>query len=226
MKGTSQLMAGIAIFACITVSSALKAQTGDELISAVTYQDLEKVKDLVEAGVDVNYREPRYGNTPLSMACQYNLVEIARYLMDKGADINLRTKTGHTPLMAAASGSETLFHLLLEKGADPLAAQENGTTALTMLVTGILMERMPLEAIDMLLNAGVNIDESAKSGQTEGYTCLMMAARNKRPDLVKYLVEREADINARAADGSTALSLAGKEDDQEMISLLKELGAK
>jgi ankyrin repeat protein len=127
--------------------------------------------------------------------------------------------------MAAASGSEILFNLLLEKGADPLAVQENGTSALTLLVTGILMERMPLDAIDILLKAGADIDESADSGPTEGYTCLMMAARNERPDLVRYLAERKADINARAADGSTALSLAVKEEDQEMVALLTELGA-
>ncbi len=202
------------------------AQSGDDLITAVTYQDLERVRELIKSGVDVNYREPAYGNTPLVMACQYNLVKIAQYLMDHGADIDLKTKTGHTPLMAAASGSEEMFHLLLSKGADPLQKLENGTSAFTLLLTGILRDRISLEAADRLIEAGANVDESAGSGAMEGYTCLMMAARNGRPDIVRYLLEHGADVNATAADGNTPLSLAMKEEDQEMQALLKELGAR
>jgi ankyrin repeat protein len=44
--------------------------------------------------------------------------------------------------------------------------------------------------------------------------------------LVKFLVKHKADINAKAKDGSTALSLAKKENDQNMVKLLIELGAK
>ena len=54
----------------------------------------------------------------------------------------------------------------------------------------------------------------------------MRAARNNRPDLVKFLVEKGADVNAKAGDGMTPLSLATKEKDDKMIALLKKLGAK
>ena len=70
------------------------------------------------------------------------------------------------------------------------------------------------------------MDESASSGDAAGYTCLMMAARNASQDLVEYLVEKGADVNARAVDGNTPLSLATRKDDQEMVTLLKKLGAK
>ncbi len=64
------------------------------------------------------------------------------------------------------------------------------------------------------------------SGAAAGYTCLMMAARNQRPDIVNFLVENGADVNATAENGNTPLSLAEKENDQEMVALLKKLGAK
>jgi ankyrin repeat protein len=54
----------------------------------------------------------------------------------------------------------------------------------------------------------------------------MMAARNNNPDLVKFLASKGANLNIAAQDGATALSLAEKEDDQEMVKLLKDLGAK
>ncbi len=113
------------------------AQAGDDRISAVTHQDPAKVREFVGAGVNVNYREQTYGNTPLTKACQYDLVEIAQYLIDNCAGINLPTTTGHDLLMAAANGSEELFILLLSMGADPLQKLENGTSAFTMLITGI-----------------------------------------------------------------------------------------
>jgi ankyrin repeat protein len=54
----------------------------------------------------------------------------------------------------------------------------------------------------------------------------MMAARNNAPDLVTFLIENGADVNAKAKDGQTALSLAQKEDDAAMVALLIKVGAK
>ena len=45
-------------------------------------------------------------------------------------------------------------------------------------------------------------------------------------DIVKFLVENGANVNAKAANGNTPLSLAEEEEDQEIIELLKQLGAK
>ncbi len=53
----------------------------------------------------------------------------------------------------------------------------------------------------------------------------MMAARNSRPDLVKFLLDHGANINAKAGDGETALRLMTKDNSTEMVTLLKKLGA-
>jgi ankyrin repeat protein len=53
----------------------------------------------------------------------------------------------------------------------------------------------------------------------------MMAARNGDAELVEFLLAQGADINARAADGSTALSLAAKDELPDMVKLLQEHGA-
>ncbi len=82
------------------------AQEGSDLINAVAYQDLDKVMELVEAGVDINYQEESAGATALIMSAMYNFEDIARYLIEKGADISIKNNTGHTALMAAAGSSE------------------------------------------------------------------------------------------------------------------------
>ena len=215
----------LAIILMITVSIIL-GQDGSELISAIMYQDLEKTKELVNKGVDINYQDKTYGSTPLILACQYGFVDIAKFLVEKGADVNLQAKNGYTPLIAATGVSEELTDLLLSKGADVKLKLENGTGAFTTAIVGILMERVTTTVAKKLLDKGADINESAKSGDTEGYTVLMMAARNDKPELVKFLVKEGADVNLKAKDGSTAISLAKKEKDEAMVKLLKKLGAK
>lgn len=41
-------------------------------------------------GADVNSRSARYGNTPLIVACLKGNHDIVRFLVEKGADINMR----------------------------------------------------------------------------------------------------------------------------------------
>jgi len=78
----------------------------------------------------------------------------------------------------------------------------------------------------LLLEKGDDVNEAGSSGPAEGYTCLMMAASNNKPELVKFLLSKGADINAKAKDGSSAIGLAVKENDKDMVALLKENGAK
>ena len=215
------------LFIVILISSDyMMAQEGNDLITAVAYQDLDKVKNLVEAGVDINYQEESAGATALIMSAMYNFGDIARYLIEKGADISIKNNTGHTALMASAGSSEEVFDLLVANGSDMSVKLEDGTSAFTLSISGVMSDFVGLGNAKKLLENGADVDESFTSGPAEGYTCLMMAARNQRPDIVKFLAENGADVNAKAANGNTPLSLAQEEEDQEMVALLKELGAK
>lgn len=209
----------------ISLGSSM-AQDGSDLITAVAYQDLDKIKNLVEAGVDVNYQEESAGTTALIMSAMYNFADIARYLIEKGADISIMNKTGHTALMAAAGSSEDVFDLLAANGADMSVKLEDGTSAFMLSISGVMSDFVDFGNAKKLLDNGADVDESFTSGPAEGYTCLMMAARNKRPDIVNFLVENGANVNAKAADNNTPLSLAAEEENLEMIELLKKLGAK
>ncbi len=67
---------------------------------------------------------------PLHSAAAASQTEIARMLLDAGADVNARQEGGFVPLHAAAqSGNAELAELLLERGADKALATEDGRTA-------------------------------------------------------------------------------------------------
>jgi len=60
-----------------------------DLIDAVYEGDLEKVKKLLDEGEDVNARDD-YGRTPLHYASIYGIVDVVKFLVEKGADINAK----------------------------------------------------------------------------------------------------------------------------------------
>ena len=59
--------------------------------------------------------------------------DIARLLIEAGADVNAAHQAGFTPLHAAAmTGQLELAKLLLDRGADPRAQADDGRDALAM----------------------------------------------------------------------------------------------
>ncbi|ETO72875.1 hypothetical protein F444_11146 [Phytophthora nicotianae P1976] len=72
---------------------------------------------LLHFGAKVN--QPNLLNqTPLYVACERNLLRVATWLLQHGADVNINCKTGVSPLMCAYQNqNETLATMLLEKGA-------------------------------------------------------------------------------------------------------------
>ncbi len=73
------------------------------------------------------------GWTPLHLAAFFGHPELAQALLDKGAQIDVRSTNSmkNTPLHAAAAGGKTnLVQILLKRGADVNARQEGGWTAL------------------------------------------------------------------------------------------------
>jgi uncharacterized protein len=73
------------------------------------------------------------GWTPLHLAAFFGHPELANALLDRGAQVDIRSSNAmkNTPLHAASAGGQlALMELLLKRGANPNATQEGGWTAL------------------------------------------------------------------------------------------------
>lgn len=106
------------ILAAAAPAAAQPDAQAEEFFAAVRAGDLERVKALLEAGVDVNTKY-RYGTTALFPACDRGHTEIVKLLLERGAEVNVQdTFYRATPLTWASSKGHTeIVKMLLEKGA-------------------------------------------------------------------------------------------------------------
>ena len=155
---------------------------------AVQYpDDFAQVRALVEKGADVN--DTGGGKTPLMRAI---MPEFVRYLVEHGARINEKDKEGRTALSYAPKRTVEVF---ISLGADVNVKDDHGMTPLMKVVGGdplIIQEALALGA-----------DVNAKDKM--GWSPLMHAVVAFSVDSVKILIEKGADIHARAINGQSPL---------------------
>src|SRR5579859_1834816 len=100
-----------------------------ELVEAKQRGDADGIMQLVAAGADLRAVDYQEGWTLLHWAAHHGHTELARALLDRGADIQCGDEEGETPLMMAAyAGHLDMVRLLLERGANP-AAEAHGSDA-------------------------------------------------------------------------------------------------
>jgi serine/threonine-protein phosphatase 6 regulatory ankyrin repeat subunit B len=94
--------------------------------------DLAKVKSLIRGGCPINEKVAGFfGRTPLVCAIIQDQTNVAQFLIESGADVNLDDRDGMTPLMwVATSGDEQapLARSLIEHGANLDAKNKDGHT--------------------------------------------------------------------------------------------------
>jgi ankyrin repeat protein len=101
------------------------------LLEATIIGDIQKIKDLLSNGAEVDIRD-KNGMTPLLLAARKGNREIVKLLLAHGADVNAQDYyLAWTPLiLASALGHKEVVKLLLEYGADVDIKDQNGMTAL------------------------------------------------------------------------------------------------
>jgi ankyrin repeat protein len=103
------------------------------------------------------------GFTPLGLACYFGQFEAARYLVLKGADVNLPSKNGYNvyPLHSAAAGNYTnIARMLVENGAQVNIKQQAGVTPLHSAA-----QNGNLELLILLLENGAQTDIRMEGGK-------------------------------------------------------------
>jgi ankyrin repeat protein len=160
---------------------------------------------------------------PLCISSQLGYVDLTKWLLEEGADVDGIARDWHsdTALIAAAStGHENVVCLLLEKGADVNFATAGyyGTALIAAASMG------HENVVCLLLEKGADVNFA-----TAGYygTALIAAASRGDEKVRRLLLENGANVNAIVENGhsGTALIAAASSGDERVVRLFLEKGA-
>lgn len=148
----------------LTIFGCAERSPQQQVIPAILHNDGAKVEALLNdnAHVDVNWRAGGGGITALISAAGRNRLEIAALLLKRGADPNLSTADGWSPiLMATQDGGEEMVRLLLAFGANPNTSETRyGATPLIRASS-----KGHTEIVKMLLDAGADRNARTRNGR-------------------------------------------------------------
>ena len=183
------------------IQSSPVNELNNALIDAVREGDIERVRDLLDKGADVN---ARYENdhTVLMKAVGKGHVRIVQLLLNVGADVNARDMHGHTALMIASWKDHinyiNIVKLLLEKGADVNVKDRYGNTTIIFAV-----RYSHPEIVKLLLDKGADPNIRDNNGMAP----LMWAVIYGNVEMVQLLLNAGARPDIKDNLGRTPLRI-------------------
>ena len=168
------------------------------LLLACSIAQLEAVKHLLGAKADPNRAYPD-GDACLHAAIAADCSkETIQELIDHGAEVNNVNKRGRTALLLGCFYRQMdSIKVLLEAGANPSIADEEGFSCLHAAIDGICSR----DTLQALIDHGAHIDATRK----DGTNALLRACTTGQSDSVTFLLESGADVNIAKANGNTCL---------------------
>lgn len=162
--------------------------------------------------------------TPLQWAVSRENEEIAKYLISKGANVNICDHNGYAPIfLAIIKNNFDLTKLLIDKDADldykvPSKNEDYGGFSAIHFASIIDSAE---NIIQLLLDNDVDINQKiVDSLYYGGYTPLFFSILTENFDTFTFLLQKGADINLKNADGYTPLLYA---IDYELDNFISEL---
>lgn len=189
------------------------------------------VKTLAKHGADVNAAyeigssQGSSGNqTALTVAAARGNCPMCALLLKLGADLNVVSDSGYTPLMwsLANGSSEDAAELLLKAGAHPDPDAESRIAISTSSTPLILASTNGMTAIvKALLKRNVAVDKV----DGDGWTALKRASNKGHEEVVTLLLKAGASPNIADHEGWTALINAAGKSHVEVCKALLKAGA-
>jgi ankyrin repeat protein len=184
---------------------------------------------------------------PLHVAGANSSTNMVRLLLDRGADSEVRDKSGFTALQQACRvGASDVATLLLEKGADPDSSlMKDHTSAPVVRDPDLSLKKAHNSDPVVRSSDRTSVNLPVTYGHSDNVRALFAAASNPRVPtadpsstplhfaaengseyIVRYLLDSGANLEAENAFSETALQIAIHERHDSIVKLLIERGAK
>lgn len=194
-RGTSMRGALFYLFfiICCTLPHPVSA---DEIHDAVRVGDLNRIKQILAADPNLLNTPDIIGHTPLSLSATYARWDIFQYLLEAGADVQIRTKSNTTVAHSVCQHNrpDMLERLLISGGSACLKVRDVYGEYTPMLRA---VQRGCKDVIAYLLENGSNPDESTR----EGWNALHLAAKCGHRHLYGLLIEKGVSMDKKDNNG-------------------------
>ena len=187
------------------------------LLDASWENDINKVKELVYKGADVNTKT--YDNTsPLHFACANNNMEMVKIFIFKGAELDAFDYNKKTALILCAElGLDSIGEFLILNGADINKKNKKGKDALyTSTENGYYLFS------DLLMYYGADVQAKAKDSSG----LVHAAIKSDNLELLELILSNNVNPNLENTLGKTPMYYAFIKDDTLAVKILKKFGGK
>uniref|UniRef100_A0A2C9M876 Uncharacterized protein n=1 Tax=Biomphalaria glabrata TaxID=6526 RepID=A0A2C9M876_BIOGL len=166
----------------------------ETLIQAVKLGDIQLIQLLLDAGADIDGVHD--DKTPLMSAVH---IEVIDFLLSKGADVNFKTST--TPLINVLS--RNYFNDINSTFYPKLNSNE--------------IDQHIIHVIDVFLKNGASLEDNDDYGNT---ALIKSAQGSFSVEVLKYLLDKGADVNQKDCWGLTALHVAAESHKLDFVEVL------
>jgi hypothetical protein len=205
----------LAIIILLSISTPLYADDYKwDLITARTKGDLETIENIIKTNVNtMSVTDKRLVmNFAMNYSSGENTLKVCQLLLN----YNIRPSAFDLYTAINRNRQNNAIQFLLQNGATP-----NGEILL------LTMERKRFDLAKQFIEGGVDVNYRypLSRNNADGMTPLLYASKWSNLEIVKLLVEKGASINEKAVNGDTALSIARKNNNDEIFNYLTEHGA-
>jgi len=184
-----------------------------EYLNAALSGDIATLKRVIHAKqVDLNVTDG-FGHTALINAAWKDRVDVVKLLLEKGVSLNCRNHDGQTAMDKAAYwGFTEILQLLVDAGSKIDEVNNNGETPLHRAAMW-----GHVDAVKLLLEAKANPDMFKNQRR---WTPLHFASKHGKSDVVYALLKGKCDPFMKDSNSRTALELARRNKQQDVVLLL------
>jgi hypothetical protein len=131
-----------------------------DMHTAIISDNVKAVQEHIAAGSDLNVKDPIGGSSPLISASLFGKTEMAKILIDAGADLNFQNNDGSTALHTASFFCRPeIVKMLLDKGVDKTIKNKYGQTAYETVSGNFIDVKNTYDALGKMLEPmGLKMD--------------------------------------------------------------------
>ena len=190
-----------------------------DIFQAAKDGNIDELKVAIANAVNINKKDMK-GKTALWYAVVANNAKIVKYLLENGANANVKVPPSNgTPLQfASIKGFTEIAKLLLDAGSEVNVFDKSvGVTPLWLASQG-----GHTDIVKILIENKADVNLARKGDKV---TSLLMASQEGHTNIVKLLLEAKADVNGVSNDGTSPLLSATQGGNIDIVKLLLSYGA-